>query len=426
MQVDGKYENASKANIDESLNNRDLIVFLRRLLEMQMNLGIHFYFVGGCVRDAMLGNKTFDIDIAVDGELARVREVLSPSYDLTASILDTAKLDFGSYQVDLAQFRSELYEQNNGLPTVLEGDLQSDIMRRDFTINTGYLLISEASIAWMTEDEHKSEIELTHAHPSFHEDIKNRTLRFLHENSFVEDASRLLRAVKYITLNQLNMDTMTEVAFKQAIASRIIEQYSPNRYRQIILSYLEHKRGIELWMALHRQGLLIGANPNFEFKAFELALDYTVDLNPWEIKSLLLLLLYEANLTFWYEADKKISQSAKNCATLIHDLNRGEVMTKFDFYQILTKVNPSCIAFLRMTNQVSQNIKDSITDFLTNGLSIKLWINGNDLLALGMNPGKEIGTALNLLLEYEVNSGLNLSREEEIEWIESYMYEHRD
>lgn len=406
--------------------NRELIVFLCRLLNLQKDLEIQFYFVGGCVRDTLLNAETFDIDIAVNGNLERVQEYLDKEYSLTLSILGTAKLTIGKYHIDLAQFRSEIYLQNNGLPTVLDGDLESDIMRRDFTINTGYVHLSETSINWIVGVTHNSTIEITFAHPNFHEDIENRILRILHDKSFEEDASRLLRAVKYLTLNRLIMEPQTEYAFYKALESNAISHFSQNRYRQIILIYLEHESGLDLLMALHKHGLLLRANPKFEIETFELTKLYPFTFDSWALKVVILLLMYEEQLEFWFEADKKIALAARTCDALLKALKQIDLNTKYDVYKQFVHIEQTCIAFVLMTTQVNLDTKNTIATILKESAAIKLMLNGNDLLALGMNPGKEIGTALNLLLEYEVNSGLNLSREEEIKWIESNIYEHRD
>jgi len=412
--------------------NRDMIVFLRRLIEIQNALNFNFYFVGGCIRDAFLGIQSMDIDIATDGELDSLGQILSSNYDFNFSKLGTAKIKMGAYHVDLASFREEIYSKNNGLPEVVAGDLSSDIMRRDFTINTGYILLSEESIFWILNPECKASMKVSFAHPLFETDIETRTLRILHELSFEEDASRVLRAIKYMTIYHLELEPTTLRAFKKAIDNGRLELYSRNRYRQILLTYIEHPMWVALFTELYSHGAIIDAGkeaPQQLIKILRTLNAVPLQLDEWTEKVTFLLLLYENNLSFWFDTDKKISNIAKTIDTLIKELQHKmdvEALTKYNVYKLLKGKEECCIAFLMATSLLDPIIKVTIEEYVIHGKYHHLTINGNVLKSLGFQMGKEIGTALNLLLEHEVNFNKNLSREEEIEWIESYIYEHRD
>jgi len=113
---------------NQERDKKELIFFLERLIDVQSLVDVCCYFVGGCVRDRLIGQDSFDYDLAVDGDLTRIIHALGETYVLTPSILGTAKLRFGKYHVDLATFRSERYVKNNGLPEIDTGTIYLDVI----------------------------------------------------------------------------------------------------------------------------------------------------------------------------------------------------------------------------------------------------------------------------------------------------------
>ncbi len=421
--------------------------FLKALLRVQTELNVHCYFVGGCVRDRLLKQVSYDYDIAVDGDLEKIIQAFKVTnwgtnvsinggtYELMPSILGTAKVRFGKYHVDLATFRSERYTSNNGLPEIAAGDIESDLSRRDFTINTGYILLSHDNLDKMLHVDDAIDIDMAFAHPKLHEDIKNGILRVLHDRSFIEDPSRMLRAVKYGTLYDLKMDDATQSLFNTASKAHVITNYSRDRYRQIVLGYAKHEQGIEILTNLYKQSLLPQVEVSEPSNTMRIEAYYGLFADEHEIDQdrafdrgiLYLLLMYEYHLAFWLGADRQISEIAKSCIALQEIASvatPAQCLSRWWWYETFKRYDACALEFAKVAVSISETMKHAIDTYLKETQFIKLSINGNTLKNFGMESGKKIGLLLNLLLAHKVDTGCNMTQEEEIKWIESRQNEY--
>lgn len=407
-------------------DKNDLINFLERLIDVQSLVDVCCYFVGGCVRDRLIGEDSYDYDLAVEGDLTRIIYALGETYILTPSILGTAKVRFGKYHVDLATFRSERYVTNNGLPEIDAGTIETDLFRRDFTINTGYVLLSHENLDKMLHVDDIRVIEMAFAHPNFYEDIENNVLRVLHDRSFLEDPSRMLRVVKYSTLYHFKMDEATQSLFNMAIKEHVLELYSKDRYRQIIFGYAKHDQGILILTNLFEESLLLGieASESTSVTRVKTYYDLFVSNNVHLLNrgTLYLLLMYEHHLEFWIGADRRISEVAKSCRDLKEIVAATQVtqwQSRWWCYETFKRFDDNVFNFVRYAVSCPDSVKLALRIYCDETQFITLGINGNTLKNLGMESGKKIGVLLNLLLAHKVDTGLNMTQEEEIKWIES-------
>lgn len=141
------------------------------------------YYVGGVVRDEFLGIKSLDVDIVYEGnaieDCAEFGEVTRVNPDF-----GTIRVNIGGREVDIASTRTERYDKKGHLPQVerIGCSLKEDVTRRDFTINSLYKSVSTGEIFDFTNGV---------------EDLKNKKLRVLHDKSFVDDPTRIIRALKF-------------------------------------------------------------------------------------------------------------------------------------------------------------------------------------------------------------------------------------
>lgn len=141
------------------------------------------YYVGGVVRDELLGIKSLDVDIVYEGDAiedcAEFGEVLRVNPDFS-----TIRVNIDGQEVDIASTRTERYDKKGHLPQVekIGCSLEEDVTRRDFTINSLYKSVSTGEIFDFTGGL---------------EDIKNKKIRVLHDKSFVDDPTRIIRALKF-------------------------------------------------------------------------------------------------------------------------------------------------------------------------------------------------------------------------------------
>ncbi len=166
----------------------ELAEFMRAAGEVARSQGQTVYLVGGVVRDLLMGKPNFDLDLVVEGNAITLAQQLNQTRQgklITHPRFNTAKLQWDRWSVDLATARSETYAKPGALPTVKPGSIDSDFARRDFTINT---------MAVRLDPGHYGELIDLHGG---RDDLQHKLIRVLHEGSFVDDATRIWRGLRY-------------------------------------------------------------------------------------------------------------------------------------------------------------------------------------------------------------------------------------
>lgn len=182
------------------------------------------YLVGGCVRDAILGHRSPDLDLSVEGDarqVARAAVAIIAGGELTThDAFGTASIALGVLHIDLITARREVYPAPGALPIVTPSHIHDDLARRDFTVNAiavgfsgvrrGELLDPFDGLA----------------------DIDMGLIRVLHQSSFQDDATRLLRAARYAARFQFSLEHITrsllvrDLGFLSTIsAARVRQEY---------------------------------------------------------------------------------------------------------------------------------------------------------------------------------------------------------
>ncbi len=174
------------------------------------------FLIGGAVRDLMLGREPRELDLAVESELGPVIEQLGAA----ATVHDrfgTATLTLGGFQYDLARTRRETYEQPGALPTVSPARLDEDLERRDFTVNAVALAIAGPRRGLLV------------ALPSAFADLRAHELRVLHDASFTDDPTRLMRLALYASRLQFAIEPHTLELAHEALDSGALQTVSGER-----------------------------------------------------------------------------------------------------------------------------------------------------------------------------------------------------
>ena len=189
------------------------------------------YLVGGTVRDILLGEPGFDVDIAVEGDaiaFARALGKVLHGRVRTHEQFGTAVVSWGSGErVDVVTARSEFYDAPGALPTVEHATIRDDLFRRDFTIN--------AIAASLRGDDFGRLVDPFGGR----RDLAARTVRVLHNLSFIEDPTRLFRAVRYETRYGFRMDERTERLARACIEMGLVSDLSGARLREELVAILD-------------------------------------------------------------------------------------------------------------------------------------------------------------------------------------------
>ncbi len=173
--------------LETALEERDLEL-ARRLGEAAAAAGAELWLVGGSVRDAMLGRRVVDLDATSEQAASELGPVLASAAGGSVgarSQFGTLKLRTEGRTIDLATARSERYASPGALPEVSPGDMQADLARRDFSINA------------MAASLHPERFGLLLDTQVGARDLTAGVVRALHERSFQDDATRMLRAARY-------------------------------------------------------------------------------------------------------------------------------------------------------------------------------------------------------------------------------------
>jgi tRNA nucleotidyltransferase (CCA-adding enzyme) len=209
------------------------------------------HLVGGAVRDLLRGEAPKDVDIAVEGDARSVGRAVAERLGSDAREYErfgTATVVTPDSTYNFATTRQETYDEPGALPRVTPASLAQDLGRRDFAIN--------AMAVGLTGD------DLGHLYDPFGgvADMEAGVVRVLHERSFLDDPTRLLRALRYATRLGFSLDPETERLAREAVAADALSTVSGARIRDELMDLLretdapsgiERMRELEIHSALH-------------------------------------------------------------------------------------------------------------------------------------------------------------------------------
>ena len=210
------------ANLMEESFSLKTLSLLRRVGAKAQELGMKAYLVGGTVRDVLMGVSNTDIDISVEGDAEKLvmswdepgcRATLHGRYKTGTIIFPDGE------KVDVATARREFYEYAAATPTVQNSSLRQDLGRRDFTVNAMSISLSEDDWGTLTDNF------------GGRADLKDKLLKILHNLSFVEDPSRVLRGIRLEQRLNMRFEDNTMRLLKSAVRGGLLDLLSTTRIR---------------------------------------------------------------------------------------------------------------------------------------------------------------------------------------------------
>jgi tRNA nucleotidyltransferase (CCA-adding enzyme) len=212
-----------KINLAGTIKERlpqDLYDFIRRAGEAAEKSQQRLYLVGGVIRDLLLKRHNLDLDLVVEGDAIKLAEEIAGTKKakLTAHLrFGTATLWWSNRSVDVATARAETYARPGALPSVRPGTINDDLSRRDFTIN---------AMAMVLNPRHFGEILDPYRG---RQDIRENLVRVLHDRSFIDDATRIWRALRYEQRLDFHLERATLALLKKGIT--YLDSVSGDRIR---------------------------------------------------------------------------------------------------------------------------------------------------------------------------------------------------
>ncbi|MFA9397731.1 MAG: CCA tRNA nucleotidyltransferase [Clostridiaceae bacterium] len=180
------------------------IKIIDMMKEISIIKGCKCYLVGGAIRDIILNKPIIDLDFTIDFNVLTIIQDIQCEKIEYNNKFQTAKLIINGIKVDIVRSRKEYYEKDGCLPEITYSDINDDIKRRDFTIN---------SIAYDIIDN-----DLIDCYEGL-KDIQNGIIRKLHYNSYREDPTRIFRAIKYANRYGFILKDIDEIKTEIKISS---------------------------------------------------------------------------------------------------------------------------------------------------------------------------------------------------------------
>jgi tRNA nucleotidyltransferase (CCA-adding enzyme) len=397
------------------VETRDLRERIRRLPGMDRLLpaleGLPpTYLVGGAVRDLLRGARAVDLDIAVEGDARSAARALAERLGDSArehERFGTATVRAGDLHFDLATTRTETYDEPGALPRVAPASLIEDLRRRDFTINA-------MAVALAGDD-------LGHLYDPCGglADLEAGVVRILHRGSFLDDPTRLLRAVRYEARLGFRMDEDSERAARAALAEGAMSTVSGARVRDELMDLLsehdapagvERMRELGLDRALHPA---LDSDPELVASASLGAAAIGADRALGSLAALCA--VAPAELDLWVaglhlEARDRdaVARAARVAPRLARDLRAREHRPS-ELAALLGGEPREALALALALGAPSEPVLRWVTELS----GVRLEIGGADLLAAGVPEGPAIGRALRETLRRKLD-GLVSGREDEL------------
>lgn len=226
------------------------------------------HLVGGPVRDLLLDRRFHNADISIEGDAITLAETVASHTDLRLvrhPRFGTATIRSRDFVLDLVTARSETYEQPGVLPAVSPGSIDDDLRRRDFTINAMALAISGPKAGEIIDP------------LDGRADLDRRIVRVLHDRSFQDDATRILRAVRYERRLGFTLDPGTERLLRRDV--RYLDTISPARIHHEFARTFEEAEPERTLVRLHELAALTAIHASLTFtreqaQAFETIRSY--------------------------------------------------------------------------------------------------------------------------------------------------------
>ena len=390
----------------------DKLSLLIRIGEIAAQDEMMTFLVGGAVRDLLLGRGNLDLDIVVEGDanaLARKAQAAIGGEVIPHSRFGTAKYSLGAISLDLATSRSEIYYKPGVLPTVRPSPIKEDLARRDFSINALAASLHPKNLGELLDPFNGER------------DLANKVVRVLHDKSFVDDATRILRGIRYEQRLSFSFDSFTETRVRRDAS--MLGTISGDRVRHEVERWFMEPTVTAIMDRAQELGVLQAIYPGFPW-SHSLRQQFLTAQE--EAKGVPDPRAYLAILAF--------SLSEEACSGLVHRLSMSGAWRKVieDVHRLkerlpeLKKKDLAPIRIYRTLQGLNEfslegyfiacsnaTVKERIRLYLRELQHVNPWLNGSDLLKLGVPQGAYLGEIMRRSLEMRINGKTHSPADEE-------------
>ncbi|MBE7713441.1 MAG: CCA tRNA nucleotidyltransferase [Cyanobacteria bacterium SIG26] len=349
----------------------------------------NLFFIGGVVRDELLNKKSFDIDITYVGDAIKFAQSIDNAEILQINEpFGTVRIKLNDKEIDIASTRNEIYPNKGHLPVVenIGCSLKEDVMRRDFTINA----LAKSTLTGEI-------IDLVDGI----KDLNNKTLRILHDKSFVDDPTRIVRGLKFSVRFGFELDPHTK-KLQNDYLNNINYDMSYKRLKKELMETFNLNSQLAFEKFVNDKIYKILAPQKFELPTINLE-DWINKYSPkniWIIYAGLFEGIEKLPLT---KIEKNIINDYQNLQKSCQNFEDND----YKIYKTFEGANLESIIMFATKNP------KMATKYLENLRKIKLKITGEDLRKLGIKPSPKYQQCFDYILKEKLKNP-SISKTEEI------------
>jgi len=396
------------------------------------DMGDKVYAAGGIVRDLLLGMECLDIDLVVEGDGIELARAIGEKYSGRLRVhpkFRTATVLFpNGNQVDVATARVEFYQYPAAMPQIETSSLHQDLYRRDFSIN--------AMAVSLNKDDFGDVVDFFGGR----DDLERGLLRVLHNLSFVEDPTRILRGVRFEKRYHMSLESQTLKLVKEAVRNKMLARVSIERvWEELKHILLEPRPGPALsrFMELQLWEFLFPGVEHFNIRQVMAEIPRSVKtLRSWDLaepgEPWMVYFLAVLHRTDWDSAKEicqryhlgkrqadKVAAALGGWRSAMDDLRDPDGITMSELArQIMSiprEVYPLILTYLN-NNASRKRFRQVLTAICYDMPSI----NGKDLRSLGYKPGPAFKRALDAVWQARLD-GVVRTRQEEMSYVKEYL-----
>ncbi|HEX6490172.1 MAG TPA: CBS domain-containing protein, partial [Gaiellaceae bacterium] len=375
------------------------------------------YLVGGTVRDILLGERSFDVDIAVEGDAIALAQALAEALGGRVRAHEkfgTAVVLYGSDQrVDVVTARTEFYDAPAALPSVEHASIREDLFRRDFTINAMAVSLKGADYGRLVDPF------------GGRRDLDARRIRVLHNLSFIDDPTRIFRAIRYENRYGFRMDEHTLALARGCIEMGLVGDLSSARLRDELIALLEEGEVEHSILRLAELGADRAIHPHLAAdeeavaliaRLRALAAGYELELPPWRLGLIALARKLPPDEVYaWLQRLKVRRRDAEQIAAAVTvgprlvDRLRGREVEPAEVVAVADRYQPDAPLYALGLEEL-----EPLHEYFRRLREIRLEVTGADLAALGLAESPRVGQILAELRRRKLNGELD-GRESELQ-----------
>lgn len=423
-----------KTLVDRQLP-KDIIELLHEIGKAADEIDFNAFAVGGFVRDLLLNRPNEDLDIVVEGNgiafAKKLAEQLGGKCLAHEKFLTAVVTLPNGFKVDVATARLEYYDSPASLPMVQLSSIKHDLSRRDFTINAMALQINNNSFGTLID------------FYSSQNDLNNKAIRVLHNLSFVEDPSRIFRAIRFETRMNFRIGQHTERLIKNAISMNLFGKSKDVRFLNELKIMFKEQDPLTSLIRLADlqffQYLWPDLRPNYRIsrrfchvikqakRATTIFHKYTPKSGKVDLWMIYLLAIYHTSGLEELEAFcRRFKENIVNSKKLLYAKGQGDFLSQqlhrnpdlkiSQVDNILSNENHETLLYIWLTAKKTR-VQNHIHNYLEQTKTTTSFLNGKDLMSMGYKPGPKFKEILSILRAARLD-GLTSSKDDEIKYLQ--------